>query len=126
MGQVMGSVPKSQLVEPVAWGHVEMDLFGPYSCRSEVNKRSTCKIWGIVLVDRNSGGTHCDIVSDYSSQETIKSLRRFASLRGWPVKVFSDPGSQLVSSSGVLESWFQSMGSQLSTYATGTGFFVGN
>ena len=76
----------------------------------------------MVLVDRNSGGVHCDIMSDYSSQETIKSLRRFASLRVWHVKVFSDP----VSSSGVLESWFQSMGSQLSTYATGTGFFVGN
>ena len=44
MGQIMGSLPKTQLVEPIAWGQVEMDLFGPYKCRSEVNKRSSCKI----------------------------------------------------------------------------------
>ena len=87
-----------------------------------MKKRSSCKILGIILVDRNSGGVHFDIVSDYSSQETIKSLRRFASLCGWPVKLFSDPGSQLVSSSGVLETWVKSMGGQLSSFVTSTGF----
>ena len=102
MKQKMGSVPRDQLVSPVAWGHVEMDLFGPFRCRSEVNKRSSCKVWCMVLVDRCSGATHSDIVLDYSAQETIKTLKRFASLRGWPVKIFSDPGSQLESSSGSL------------------------
>ena len=105
-GQVMGGIPKEQLVNPIAWGHVEMDLFGPFLCRGEVNKRTSKKVWGIVLVDRNSGAVHCDIVLDYSAQETIKALRRFAALRGWPSKFYSDPGSQLESSSGDLESWW--------------------
>ena len=63
----------------------------------------------MVIVDRNSGAVHSDIVSDYSSQETIKTLRRFAALRGWPFVMYSDPGSQLVGASGNMESWFSSM-----------------
>ena len=122
MKQKMGSIPGNQLMNPVAWGHVEMDLFGPFRCRSEINKRASCKVWCMVLVDRCSGATHCDIVMDYSAQETIKTLRRFASLRGWPVKLFSDPGSQLESSSGSLESWWTTMKDQLSNFAAGTNF----
>jgi len=78
----MGVIPKQQLVNPAAWGHTEMDLFGPFTCRSDVNKRLTLKVLGIVLVDKNSGSVHCDVMLDYSSQEAIKALRRFASLRG--------------------------------------------
>ena len=65
---------------------------------------------------------HSDIVSDYSSQETIKTLRRFAALRGWPVVMFSDPGSQLVGASGNMESWFSSMKSDLEHFAGNTSF----
>ena len=120
--QTMGTIPEHQLVQPVAWGHVEIDLFGPFVCRSDVQKRSTCKVWGMVMVDRNSGAVHCDVVRDYSAQELIKSLRRFASIRGWPSAVYSDPGSQLVSSSGRLESWWTTMSKELSSFATDTRF----
>ena len=80
--QVMGSVPKDRLISPVAWGHVELDLFGPFTCKSDVNKRSTKKVWGILIVDTNSGAIHCDTVQDYGAQEVVKALRRFASLHG--------------------------------------------
>ena len=114
----MGGVPKSQLLDQVAWGHVELDLFGPFLCRSDVNKRSSIKVWGMLIVDRNSGAIHCDIVMNYSASETIKTLRRFASLRGWPSKIFSDPGSQLESSAGTLSSWFLDLQTQLGDFAS--------
>ena len=41
---------------------MEMDLFGPFLCHSDVNKRSTRKVWGMVKVDKSSGAIHCDIV----------------------------------------------------------------
>ena len=113
IGQIMGGIPAQQLVNPVAWGICEMDLFGPFLCRSDVNKRSSMKVWGVVIVDRNSGAIHCDVALDYSTQEIIKALRRFASLRGWPTKICSDPGSQLMSSSGRLESWWKNMQTEL-------------
>ena len=104
MQQIMGGVPKQQLLNLTAWGHTEMDLFGPFTCRIDVNKRSTLKAWSIVLVNKNSGAIHCDVMLDYSSQEAIKALQQFAALRGWPSKMASDPGSQLVRSSGKLSS----------------------
>ena len=66
---------------------------GPFLCRNDVNKRCSLKVWGMVIVDRCSGAIHCDIVLVYSAEETIKTLRRFSSIRGWPAKVYSDPGS---------------------------------
>ena len=44
-----------------------LDLFGPFLCRSDVNKRATKKVWGIVIIDVNANATHCDIVLDYGA-----------------------------------------------------------
>ena len=96
--------------EPVDWGQVELDLFGPFVCRSDVNKRSSKKIWGIVFVDINSNAVHCDIVLDYSAKEVVNALSRFISIRGHPSKIMSDPGSQLTSVSGDLKSWWSEIG----------------
>ena len=120
--QIMGGIPRDQLIDPVAWNHVEVDLFGPFLCRSDVNKRSSLKVWGIVFVDRCSGATHCDVLLDYSTVEIIRALRRFASLRGWPLRMYSDPGSQLESAAGKLTSWWQEMKQQLASFAAERNF----
>ena len=57
------------------------------------------------------------MVLSYSALDVIKMLRRFGSLRGWPVSITSDPGSQLESSSGKLESWWQMLQEQLENLA---------
>ena len=88
--QVMGHIPGNQLVNPVAWVEVELDLCGPWRCQSEVNKRSGMKVWGSVMQYKNSRAIHCDIVMDYSMKEVIKMLRRFGALRGWPERISSD------------------------------------
>ena len=120
--QRMGAIPKEMLVNPVAWGHVEIDLFGPYLCRSEVNKRSTMKVWGAVVEDKNSGAVHCDIVVDYSAPAVVAMLRRYGSLRGWPVKITSDPGSQLESASGQMETWWEGLKEPLLEFAGNNNF----
>ena len=111
----MGEFPKDQLVSPSAWEVIKLDLFGPIFCKSDVNKRSSKKVWGLVIVDVCSGALHCDIVMDYSSQEVIKSIRRFGSLRGWPARIRSDPGSQLESAAGILGSWWESFQKDLTS-----------
>ena len=122
IGQIMGNVPADRLIQPVAWGQVQLDLFGPFWCKSDVNKRSSKKVWGMILVDVNSKAMHCDIVLDYSSQEVIKTLRRFGNLRGWPSKIMSDPGSQLVSASGDMSSWWNMLSVDLMNQAEKQGF----
>ena len=122
IAQQMGNIPRDQITKPVAWGHIEMDLFGPVVCRSDVHKRSSIKVWGMVIVDKNSGAVHCDVVMNYGAEEIIKALRRVASLRGWPEKISSDPGSKLVSSSGNLVSWYEDIKSPLADFASTSKF----
>ena len=89
---------------------------------SVVAIQSTNKVWGTVIVDKMSGATHCDIVMDYRAIESIKALRIFASLRGWPLRVYSDLGSQLESASGKLSLWWNEWKNQLSHFAANTNF----
>ena len=84
----------------------QVDLMGPFVVKV---KRSTEKRWALVLMDVVSNAVYCDIISDYSTAAVMMTLTRFGSLYGWPTTISSDPGSQLVSAGGNLESWWQKM-----------------
>lgn len=113
----LGPIPDARLAQPVAWGRTELDLFGPYWCRGETDPRKKVKVWGIIMEDKNSTALHLDIVSGYSTDDVLAALRRFASVRGWPAVITSDPGSQLESASGKLAPWWDSMGEKLESFA---------
>ena len=120
--QPMGGIPAERLSQLIAWSHCQIDLFGPFSCRSDVNARATKKIWGMVIEDMNSGAVYLDIVQDYSSPAVLLTLRRFGSMRGWPGVMYSDPGSQLESAGGKLEQWWTKMEDALRTFAASKNF----
>ena len=122
LSQPLGGFPADRLSEPVAWGYCQLDLFGPFECRSDVNTRANKKTWGVIIEDTNSGAVHLDIVQDYSAHAVMMSLRRFGSLRGWPGVLCSDPGSQLESASGKLDTWWSSMGDSLRTLGSEKNF----
>ena len=122
MSQVMGEIPEDQLRNLVAWGYCQTDLFGPFSCRGDVNPRTTKKTWCIIVEDVNSGAVHLDVVQDYSADAVLTSMRRFGALRGWPLVIRSDPGSQLVSASGKLVNWWADMQDPLTSFAGSKGF----
>ena len=122
MEQPLGPIPAERLLQPMAWGQVELDLCGPFKCRGEQNPRTTVKIWGMVIEDKNSGAVHADIVVNYSASAVLAALRRFAWLRGWPASISSDPGSQLESAGGKLESWWDQFSNSLTEFAGNKGF----
>jgi len=96
LGQEMGSLPDSRLKPAPAFTNVMLDLFGPYKVRGEVNKRSTGKAYGVIFTDMVMRAVHIEAVFGYDSNSFLLALSRFASVRGWPEKIYSDPGSQLV------------------------------
>ena len=106
LNQVMGDFTPDMHSNPVAWGVCQLDLAGPYKCRGDVNPRTAKNTWIMVVEDINSGAVHMDIVQDYSAEAALLALRRFGALRGWPGALQSDPGSQLVSASDTLVSWW--------------------
>ena len=117
MNQVMGDIPEERFSTLKPWAYCQVDLFGPFSCRSDVNSRASKKTWAIIIEDSNSGAVHMDVVADYSADAVIMSMWRFGSVRGWPTTVHSDPGSQLVAASGMLVSWWNDMHAPLKTFA---------
>ena len=46
---------------------------------------------------------HVDISKDYSTDSFLQVMRRFSSIRGWPKKIYSHCGTQLVAASKELK-----------------------
>ncbi|CAB3990777.1 Hypothetical predicted protein [Paramuricea clavata] len=84
--QQMGQLPKARLKPSPAFNHVMIDLFGPYSVRGEVQKRTSSKAYGVIFTDLVMRAVHIEAVfGDPRSQligaereltETWKSIDR--------------------------------------------------
>ena len=48
----MGKIPLVSLKPAPAFNVVQLDLFGPWAVRGEVQKRTTGKVWGVILLSR--------------------------------------------------------------------------
>ena len=94
--QLMGKVPVVSLKPAQVFNCTQLDLFGPWPSRGEVQKRTTGKCWGCLFVCMASRAVHIEIISGYSTDDFLMGLSRFGHLRGWPSDIRSDPGSQLV------------------------------
>ena len=95
--QEMGGLPLERLKPAPPFSFTMLDLFGPYYLRGEVQKRVTGKAWGVLFTDLCARAIHIEAIYGYDTSSFLMALSRFASIRGWPQKLFSDPGSQLVS-----------------------------
>ena len=95
----MGQLPIERIQPSPPFWTVGVDFFGPYTIRAEVQKRIRGKRFGVIIVCFVSKAVYVDISHDYSTDAFLQVLRRFATLRGWPRKIWSDNGFQLVAAS---------------------------
>ena len=101
--QVMSPLPISRLKPAPAWTYTGIDLFGPFLVKGEVNKRSSGKCYGIIFTCLLIRAVHLEIAPNYSTDGFLMAFRRFTSIRGFPNKIYSDGGSQLVGASSELK-----------------------
>lgn len=97
----MGRVPECRLAPAPPFSNTMVDLFGPFSVRGEVQKRSTGKVWGVIFTDLASRAIHIEVACGYDTESFLLAFRRFASIQGWPSCVYSDPGTQLKAGAGI-------------------------
>ena len=102
-GQVMSPLPIERLQPSPPFTNICVDYFGPYEVRGEVQKRVRGKCYGVILTCMAVRAVHIDVASNLSTDAFLQVLRRFASIRGWPQKIFSDGGTQLVGASRELK-----------------------
>ena len=84
-----------------------LDLFGPYEVRGEVQKRISSKVYGVIFTDIVSRAVHIEPCYGYDTSHFMQALTRFASIRGWPHTIYSDPGSQLTHTNKELRSMWK-------------------
>ena len=93
----MGQLPEERVKPSPPWHNTAIDLFGPLKIRDQVKRRTIGKCYGVLFNCMSTRAVHIDLASDYSTKAFLLVLRRFASLRGYPAKLSSDNGPQLVS-----------------------------
>ena len=101
--QEMSILPIEHLKPSPPFMHVGVDYFGPYTIKGDVQKRVRGKCYGVLFTCLACRAVYTDVANDYSTNAFLQVLRRFSSFRGWPAKVFSDPGTQLVGASNELK-----------------------
>ena len=99
----MGKLPVERLKPSPAWSCTAIDLFGPFKIKDEVKKRTIGKTHGVVFNCLATRAVHVDLAADYSTEKFLMVLRRFVSIRGFPSKLYSDNGPQLVTANEELK-----------------------
>lgn len=117
LNQQMAPLPEARVTPAPPFNKTMVDLFGPYSVRGEVQKRISGKAYGIIFTDLTMRAVHIEVAFSYDTSSFLLALRRFASIRGWPEVIYSDPGSQLMGASKDIEDAWKQMDREMLTRA---------
>ena len=105
--QVMSDLPVERTTPAAPFQYTTLDLFGPYTVRDMIKRRSKMKVWGVVYSCMASRAIHADLVEDLSTEGFLKTYLRFTALRGHPRKLWSDPGTNFVGAKPALEALYK-------------------
>lgn len=110
--QVMGDLPEEKTRPTAPFEFTAIDLFGPYQVRDDNKKRVSMKVWGVVFCCMSSRAIHAELANTLSTESFLLAYQRFTALRGHPLKVWSDPGTNLVVQNPFRQSCMLSWGSK--------------
>ena len=108
--QIMSPLPVERLKPCPAFQTTGLDYFGPFEVKGEVQKRIRGKAYGVIFTCFTSRAVYVDIAPDMTTDGFLQVFRRFCSLRGWPTKLYSDNGKQLVGASNELKAIISKLG----------------
>ena len=101
--QRMSTLPEERLKPSPPFFYICVDYFGPLVIKGEVQKRIRGKSYGVIFTCLTSRAVYIELAPNYTTDGFLQVLRKFASMRGWPRKLFSDQGSQLKRASKELQ-----------------------
>lgn len=61
------------------------------------------KAWGVVFCCMASRAIHIELASSLSTESFLMAYQRFAAIRGHPLKIWSDPGTNFIGAKSVLK-----------------------
>eukprot|EP00111_Clytia_hemisphaerica_P012105 TCONS_00035553-protein len=85
----------------------QVDLCGPFESYSYHNKRATVKIWYAVFCCATTTTISIKCMEDYSTNAFLQAFTRISCEVGYPRRLLTDEGSQLVKACETLQIDFQ-------------------
>ena len=108
--QVMSPLPIERIKPSPAFNTVGLDYFGPFEVKGEVQKRVRGMAYGVIFTCFVSRAVYVDVASDMSTDGFLQVFRRFTAQKGWPSKLYSDNGKQLIGASNEMKAIVTSLG----------------
>lgn len=102
--QSMGQVRAERLKPAPPFYHTAVDLFGPFTIKDTVKKRTRSKVYGVVFNCLATRAVYLDLAEGYNTEDFLSTFQRFIAIRGAPKFMYSDKGTQLVAASKKLGS----------------------
>ncbi len=110
---LMGPISKYMLVIAPAYYVCQLDLAGPFLAYSSHNKRTTIKVWLLVICCTTTSATNIKTMESSTTGAFLQAFTRFACEVGYPKRVLADGGSQLVKGCETMELNFRDIQQQL-------------
>ena len=112
----MGPISSDNLCIAPAFYISQVDIFGPFNSYSNVNKRTSIKIWFVIFCCCATGAVDIKVTEDYSTSSFILAFIRFSCKVGYPKKLLPDAGSQLVKGCQTMKIKFSDLSNKLHEY----------
>ena len=93
---MMGPISKHSITIAPAFYICQVDIAGPYNSYSYHQKRTTVKIYLLVFCCCTTSATNIKVMENYASSAFMQAFIRFACEVGYPKRVLTDEGSQLI------------------------------
>ena len=91
----MAELPEQRLAPHTPPFHfTACDYFGPYQVK--IGRNKTTKHYGVIFTCLNTRAVHVEMAVDCSTMDFLQVLRRFFAIHGYPKRIISDNGTQLV------------------------------
>lgn len=98
---IMGNLPLCRIERPKRpFEFVGMDYFGPYFVTVG---RSSVKRYGVLFTCLSIRAVHLEVAHSLTTDSTIMAIQRFIARRGYPRKIYSDNGTNLVGANNELK-----------------------
>jgi len=105
--QLMGDLPAARVIPSRPFEHSGVDYAGPIMLRATRGRgHKASKAFIVIFVCFSTRAVHLDVVSDYTAEAFLATLRRFVSRRGIPQVLYSDCGTNFTGAAAKLRKLF--------------------
>ena len=98
----IGPLPLSRVVPTFPYSHIQVDIFGPYAVYDQVKRRTTRKVWALLVLCQFSRAIQCYALQDYSADAVALALTQHNAHHGAFTSFWSDCGSQLTATGRIV------------------------